>query len=418
MKLITKTTLLYLLITLFTFAIGGFITFNIIKLRVDKETDFHLKDELFNTYHAIELGAPIHTLNNYRRNIVELPSGPIAETRPAFSDTLVFHKYLKRTEVHRKAVVSKQIGEKLYKISIYDLVVEQSDIYDAIFSSMTKIFAILTVLAFVTSFLISHQLFRPFYQTLQRIRNFRLQQNEPISFSKTKTKEFTDLNAFVTNMTTKVRQDYINLKEFNENASHEMQTPLAVAKGKLEILLEQNHLSNEQISLIQSAYSSIHKLSYLGRSLSLLSKIENQEFANSQTLNFSSLINQLLFDLKELIELKNLSLKTQLEEEVLVFMDPILADILITNLLRNSIKHNQINGNISVKLTQKSLTIANSGKAPSIPPEKLFERFRKSNQSGESPGLGLAIVKEICKLNHFKINYVFEDGLHLIKVVF
>ena len=219
-------------------------------------------------------------------------------------------------------------------------------------------------------------------------------------------------------MTDKARRDYIALKEFSENAAHEMQTPIAVAKGKLELLLESPDLQENQLPLIQSAQEALSKLSRLGQSLSLLTKIENNEFTSQETTNFSEVVQQSVRLFQDLCELKGLTLRSQIEPSVYLSINAAIADIMISNLLKNAVRYNLTDGWIEVVLTKKELTVKNPGVPPNVPTQQLFERFRKSNQSGESLGLGLAIVKKICDVNHWHVRYDFVEGVHQLTVRF
>jgi signal transduction histidine kinase len=219
-------------------------------------------------------------------------------------------------------------------------------------------------------------------------------------------------------MILKIQSDYRNLKEFSENASHEMQTPLAVAKGKLELLLQSKNTDEEELSLINSAYNSIDHLSKMGRSLGLLTKIENNEFTDLQEVDLSKIVKGTLFDFQELLELKGLKIQQDIDDDVKVSSDPILIQILIGNLFQNAVRHNISGGEIRLKLTERSFVISNTGKELNNPSEELFERFKKDNQSEETIGLGLSIVKKICEINNYEISYEFKDHLHTLKVSF
>lgn len=219
-------------------------------------------------------------------------------------------------------------------------------------------------------------------------------------------------------MIKKNQDDYKSLKEFSENASHEMQTPLAVAKGKLELLLQSSGLDEEKLHLINSSYEAIDHLSKMSRALSLLTKIENNEFTDRQEINLSQRIINSIYDFQELLELKNIKIESEIEENVILKSDPILIKILIINLFQNAIRHNIEKGNISILLTKTTFRMSNSGNPLTVKSESLFNRFKKDNQSGETIGLGLAIVKKICDINNFKITYNFINDEHLIEISF
>lgn len=421
MRLITKATLLYLFIMSLVFSISGVITYKMVMKRVARETDYSLAQNMDLLKESIKEGKSLNALQNQKTQIIKVQSFLPKDTLlngAAFSDTLAMHPYFKRLEPHRKLVLTQRINGDYYRFTMIDIFLETDDVSSGVISVMTRLFFGLGLVLLVCSFLISSWLFQPFQKTLLKIKTFNLKNDEEVSFEETTTKEFKQLNGFIAQMTDKARRDYISLKEFSENAAHEMQTPIAVAQGKLELLLEIPNLQEEQLPLIQSAQIALSKLSRMGQSLSLLTKIENNEFTAKEITDFSKLVNQSVLTFKDIAELKGLSLESRIENNITLPINAAIADILVSNLLKNAIRYNLPNGWIKVNLDKKQLIIENPGHPPKIPTNQLFERFRKSNQSGKSLGLGLAIVKKICEVNHLKVDYVFEADIHRLIVKF
>lgn len=419
MRLLLKVTLYYLAISLVVFGIGGIMTYNIFQKQIQRETDRYLMSRLRGLQNSLINGESPTAFISKNVSIKEVNSG-VEETKHSFKDTLANHPnpHIDRLEQHRKLSAVRKIKDKTYKIEIFDVIVESDDIYSGVFKSQTRLFIILGAVLVIFSFLVSSWLFRPFNVTMQAIKNFRINDpNEP-ELGKTNTKEFNELNQILARMIQKSKIDYSSLKEFSENASHEIQTPLAVAKGKIELLMQSKTLDEEQLHLINSTYEAINHLSKMSRSLSLLTKIDNNEFTNFQKINLSEKINNSIFDFQELLELKNISIKNEVEKDVIVQSDPVLIQMLITNLFQNSIRHNIAEGHIFIKLTKDYLEISNSGKSLTVPTISLFKRFKKDNQSSGTIGLGLAIVKKICDVNNFDIKYDHKKGEHTLNVVF
>lgn len=419
MRLLLKVTLYYLVITLVVFGIGGIISFNIFEKKIQLETDRYLISRLWSLENSIENGESASAFISKKLSIKEVADS-FEETKYSFGDTLAEHPNprVHGLETHRKLRVIRKIVGKTYKIEIFDVIVESDDIFSSVFQSQTRLFIILGSVLVVFSFLVSSWLFRPFNFTIQSIKNFRLNDLSEPDFGNTNTKEFKELNQILGRMIRKSRKDYISLKEFSENASHEMQTPLAVAKGKIELLMQSKNLDEEQLQLINSTYESINHLSKMGRSLSLLTKIENNEFTDLQEIKLSEKINQSIFDFQELLELKEINFNCEIEKNVVVKSDPVLIQILISNLFQNAIRHNIAKGHIFVKLVKDKLIISNAGLPLSSPSDSLFKRFKKDNQSGGTIGLGLAIVKKICDVNNFEISYTYQNDEHILKVSF
>ncbi|MCB0546298.1 MAG: HAMP domain-containing histidine kinase [Phaeodactylibacter sp.] len=419
MNLITKTTLFYLLVAMLVFGLGGVLTFYLVQKEVQRETDFALRDHLIEITEEVEEGVPLSFLKRGKVDITDLGTAP-RDTFYSLSDTLAPHPYLEgQLEPYRKITAVQEVNGRYYRVSITDVFIETDDIYDVVVDIMLRLFIILCVAMLIFSFLITGWLFRPFQKTLDRIRSFNLKDQQVLELPQTSTKEFRQLNAFVAQMAYKARRDYLAVKEFSENASHEIQTPLAIARGKLELLLETPGLTDEQLDLVQAAQQNINKLSKLGNALLLLTRIENKEFApNQEPVNFSRITQHCLENFSELAGLKGLALSSHIEPDVKLIVDPTLADILVANLVKNAIRHNIPKGWVEVKLDQQKLLVRNTGNAPRVSSEQLFERFQKSNQSNGSLGLGLAIVKKITEANSFQVAHRYADGVHEVAITF
>ena len=418
MTLLTKTTLLYLVVALVVFGIGGVGAYHLIKGVVDKETDYYLVRNYRRIQKSIKEGQPIETLKTDGVSIKLLDNNQIYDTTAVFSDTIKLHYHWDRLEPHRMLSKITQIENRFFQISLMDVIVESDDVYKGVVQVLTWLFLGLSATLLIFGFFIGRKLFQPFQKILTSIRSFNVKDDSEIPLQKTNTKEFKQLNAFVYTMKDKARRDYRALKEFTENASHEMQTPVAIAKGKLELLLNSGDLSEKQMQLIQSASDSLNRLSRISNGLSLLNKIDNGEFQKGEQINFSKTVQSNIKQFEELALLKGISIQKELAPEVILPANSNIAEILVSNLLKNAIHHNEQDGWINIHLDKNKLKVENSGKAPKHRPELLFERFRKGNQSNGSLGLGLAIVKKICKVNGWEVNYHYQQEKHVLEVEF
>lgn len=422
MKFLLRTTLFYLFITLMVFGVGGIITYNIFIDAIQLETDRYLIERYrdISTYMKEDPG--FSSISDSKIQIIEVNDMPESpgdrRGRFQFTDTLVWHQGLRRMENNRKLTSFIGTQEGKYRIEIHDVIVERDDIFQSVFESQTRLFIILGIVMVISSFLISRWMFKPFNQTLEKIKNFNIKSLQPTVLGKSGIKEFDILNSFINQMTEKVSSDYKNLKEFTENASHELQTPLAITKGKLELLLQEENLTRDHMDLIESSYESIIHMSKLNKSLTLLSKIENEEFSNKGPIDVSGELKKALADFNDLIKLKNLELETDIQDEVGVENDKTLIKILLNNLLQNAIRHNNEGGKIIVHLTKSTFSIKNTGDDLDIPGEQLFERFKKGNQYEKNTGLGLSIVKKICEISLYEISYNIEKEWHMVTVTF
>ena len=219
-------------------------------------------------------------------------------------------------------------------------------------------------------------------------------------------------------MSSRMRRDYFNLKEFTENISHEIQTPLAIIKSKLEILVQNEKLDEEQMILIQAIYESISRLSRLNQALNLIAKIDNRQFHQTEPCNISDIIEKNLINLDELIGNKHLTIVKNIDKDIIIDVHPALAEIMFSNLISNAIKHNIIHGNINVFLDKNSFIISNTGANPEKDPANMFRRFQKADKSSNSLGLGLSIVYRIALQYQYDIHYGFKKGYHTLTINF
>ena len=416
MRLINKFALWYLAITTLVLLAGGVIVFTSVKHENDQEEVRRLRGLMRDVVDQLKGDITPDRLQTGSVSIEELDlSAP--QIKFHVKDTMGWHSEFQGTERQIKATASYKIRDKHYLITARSFASEPEETIAGIIRSLSWIFFLLLLVVGLTSILVSKKILSPFNQSLRVIHDFNLNQKEQIKLPETKTYEFRELNDFLQRMTNKALDDYRALKEFTENASHELQTPLAIIRGKLELLLESG-ISDEQAKLIMSAHEAIEKLSRTNQSLTLLTKLENNEYRPTESINLSVQIHNIIFSLTELMEMKSISLETDIQENVHMVIHRALADILLMNLFSNAIRHNHENGALKVRLTTQALVIQNTGSPPEIPTEQLFQRFKKSNQSGDSIGLGLSIVKRISEVSRFGVIYTYSEPWHSIEIRF
>jgi signal transduction histidine kinase len=338
-----------------------------------------------------------------------------------YKDTLIFHAIAglegaEEYEKYRQLTAYETLqGERLKIITRNSLVRNQDFIGIITLSTVIIILLLLTGL-WILNTQIAKNIWKPFYKNLDRLKNFSIQDQEPINLEPTSIEEFKELNNSLRNLTQKLQSDFNNLKEFSENASHEMQTPLSIMQSKVELLLQSTGLKKEQIKQLQSIYQAGQRLSKLNKTLLLLAKVENQQFSKKEEISLKTIIDRQLENYEDFSHNKNLKVTTDLSNQTLT-ANAILAETLITNLLSNAIRHNIQDGSIEIIYNGKVLLFINTGHPLSEDPEKLFNRFKKMSVSKDSIGLGLAIVKKICEVNLWKIHYSYENDLHKILVI-
>jgi signal transduction histidine kinase len=331
-------------------------------------------------------------------------------------DTVIYEPREHEYEVFREYVSYEVVQNVPHKITVRVSLIEKEDMI----SAFSLIFGITSALLLVALFIINKRtttaLFAPFYGTLAQMQKFSLRTKTPVILEKTEVDEFRELNDIMAGLVSRARKEYSSIKEFSENASHELQTPLAIVKSKLDLLIQKENLDDEEKQWIEAMYQNISRLTHLNKALLLLSQIETAGYFESAELDFAGEVRSELKTLAAIAEYKNISITTFLIATLPVKANAILINILIKNILSNAIRHNIEHGTIAVRLDAASFTVENTGNAPAIETSKLFDRFKKDGQSSESVGLGLAVVKEICTLYHYSIEYIYADGLHTVTI--
>jgi signal transduction histidine kinase len=302
--------------------------------------------------------------------------------------------------------------KKGYTINICQTLSEKQELLRAISLNRIFLFIALFIIFILLNYYISRNIWRPFYKSVEKAGNFDILSDKPLDLPDTDIVEFQQLNNVFEKMTQKMRTDYINLKEYNENAAHEIQTPLAVIRAKMDLLMQNKNLKKDSIDLIKSINEATTKLFKLNQGLLLISKIENQYFHDKKELSLEQIIGTGFDNYKEIMELKGITVEMKSSVPAIVEMNEVLADVLVSNLLSNAVRYNIDNGFIRCDINDRCILISNSGLPFTGDPESLFVRFHKGNDNIQSVGLGLSIVKKIADNYNMKISYSCKDNIH------
>ena len=415
MKLLEKTTRTYFLVTATAFLIAGAVIYFALLLIFDNQLNEKLVSDIDNVTSAIERSNPLPNYSPF----IEAREIPVQkEMKFKAIDTLIFDPSEKEYTPFRQISFIKTFNGKSYFITARDTLIEKSDLLITISIITGLVFILLLISLYLINRKLSINIWKPFYKTLDDLRGFSYDKPEFRLSPVGQLEEFTELNETLEKLTQKVTTDYQSLKRFTEDASHEIQTPLAIIQSKLETLLQYPDLQKDQAVLINSAYASAIRISKLTQTLLLLTKIANDQFPEKKEVNFSELVEEKIKLFEDHLKEKSLTLKKEIKPECFLETNFFLLESLIMNLMGNAVKHCSTGGTINIVLDGNHLEISNSGIPLSVPSSKIFERFYKINKSSDSQGLGLAIVKEICLLNKWQIVYEYKDGLHKFFVIF
>ena len=338
------------------------------------------------------------------------------QVRDSYNDTLVFSP-LRNTSYQTRLLTTAFVASdgNYYEMKVISQELNKGKLFEKVAYSLLWLYLFLFVSTVLINNFVLKKTWRPFHQLLKYLNDFRLDRGAFRKLSETRIKEFALLNESVQNLLKTNSDIYNSQKQFIENVSHELQTPLAIGINKLELLAGEENLSPDQIHQIGNTIEVLQRISGLNKSLLLLSKIENKQFISVEQVNFNEIINRTIHDFSDFAEYQKIEISDQLVDTWEYKMNKDLSEILVMNLVKNAIVHNQQGGEILMKLSAASFTIENTSKEPGLSADKLFKRFNKEAKSKSSTGLGLAIVKAIADVSGLKVSYDY-NGRHVFKV--
>ena len=410
MKLLTKTSLNFISASVIFFLLGSvamyFSVRNIIAEDLQKRLLQEKKEFFFN--------ADKNKLNDLKSKLVFIQITD-KDIGYSFSDTvlIVNNSYI----LYRKLTFSYLVNEQYYIISILknqshsDLLIKKIVIMNVGFAMLFFL-----IMFFVNRHSIKSAL-SVFYSTIRKLEDFELSKIQSLSLEAAEVQEIKKLNEVFEKMATQIYNDFEAQKEYTENVSHELQTPLAIISSKADELMQGENLSKEQMEQLALLLETTNRLSKINQALIFLTKVDNRFYTQEATFSLNDLIKEKLQIFDVPIKEKDLKLEIDLFEITHIYMNPYLAETLIINLIKNSIIHNARGGVLRVHLSNNVLTFSNSGSPLSFPEKDIFKRFIRSENSKKNLGIGLSIVQRICELYTFKITYSYISE-HQFKIIF
>ncbi|KPM30885.1 Histidine kinase [Croceitalea dokdonensis DOKDO 023] len=414
MKLVKKTNTYYLIFLVLIFPVMITVDYYLIRYLVNLEVEevlLHERDRIeFQLREKGNLPTSSYVLDTM---VLKQVSGPVA----SFGDTIIYEAYAKKTVPYRTYTFNTEMDTETVQIRLKHVLLEINELIWLLFIATSFIILLL----FLGLFFINRSIYRwawsPFFNNLTKLKNHNIIQTDAIQLEPSSITEFQELNQVITALMEQVRKDFQNLKEFNENISHEIQTPLAIIRNKVVLLMESTHLDKKDQERVQAIYQETNKLSKIGKALTLISRIENQEFKRSDAVDVHIMVGNILSNMEEIIKFKELEVSVAISSTVME-CDHILADILLTNLIKNAVEHNVQGGMIQIVLEDGSFKIYNTGEMPEVASEKLFDRFQRGKAKTDSLGLGLAINQKICEIYGFKLEYEQVGEMHIFSLFF
>ncbi len=353
--------------------------------------------------------------SNYE--IREIPESVAVLRRDVHQDTLMYMLNEEDYEPVRMLTSAFALNNKFYELKVISSMVEEDDLIEDLLYSLIWLYVAMIASVLVVNNFMLKKTWKPFYLLLDQLKQFKLGKDPIVTPAETQVKEFRELNEAVHLLLNRTLETYQGQKQFIENASHELQTPLAISINKLELLSEREDLTENNLVAVGQVIQTLERLKRLNKSLLLLSKIENKQFRDHEQVDINAIFKNLINEFSDFADFRNVRISLRENGQLDADMNKDLAGIFITNFLKNAIVHNHESGTVEIVINRNSFTIYNSGAEVALDAEKMFERFHKKSNEKNNNGLGLAIVKAIADLYGISVIYNFDAG-HNMTVIF
>lgn len=334
-----------------------------------------------------------------------------------YKDSMVYIKEKGETEPARiLTTIFRDDEGRYHELTVSTPTIEKDDLKNAIQVWIIILYVALLFCIVIISVWVFYRNMRPLYVLLHWLDSYQTgKKNAPLNNS-TRITEFRKLNEAATRYAERTEQMFEQQKQFIGNASHEIQTPLAICRNRLEMLMEDESLSEKQLEELIKTHQTLEYITKLNKSLLLLTKIDNGQFTDTQPLTLNPLLKQYLQDYKEVYNYRHITTSIEERGAFAVTMNESLAVALLTNLLKNAFVHNIDGGHIRVIITKDGITFRNTGVGCPLDKEHIFERFYQGSKKEGSTGLGLAIAESICRLQHLNLRYYYEQEEHCFEI--
>lgn len=363
----------------------------------DLETDLQVLDKLSNTIHV-------------------KPSDGL-QVENGFITVYRYDSLERERKPFRQMSSSVLIKGKPYILTVEMSLIDNNDLVMTIGLVELALSVLLAAGLLILNRSLSQRIWKPFYSVLEQLKAYQLDKGEPVNVEKTPIIEFDDLNKTITHLIERNRKVFLQQKEFIENASHELQTPIAVFQSKLDSLMQSPTLSKGQAEAILELESTAKRMAKINKNLLLLSKIDNEQFHEKEEVEVSNIITNQLALLKPVVGSQNIDIVTD-TKPLTLRANRTLIEILVSNLLHNAVRYSGSEKHIDVTLSDRSLKVSNNGAPLKMDIQMMTARFSKESTDPNSTGLGLAIVKKICDTCGYDLRYVYENSAHIFTVTF
>ena len=421
MKLKSKVTLSNLFVNAIFTTLAALALYFIVRSSVFKEMDQHLlnhKQDVISSFKSGDISQKsvkeLGALGTYEW--IELH--PFTGSAEAVSDSFKtvqntrFEDQNPSTYRQLKSVIS--INGSLYTLLVYEEVTGWHKIASSIIIAISILLLVWFTMLYIGNHIVISNVLKPFFRTISKLKGIQSESDFHVTFPAVDIDEINELNGALNTMLKELESSFEEQKQFIQNASHELLTPLAIIRQKTDELINSPDLGEKELIQLAQIQQTINRLSKLSNALLLISRVESKQYPLKDYFDLYELVADIHTELDDFIGLKKLSVQNTIAKGINIKGNKELVHSLFYNIIQNAIYYSPEGSEIAFSASKKDtrLDVAITDEGPGIPEEdreRIFARFEKSgSKKSNSPGLGLSIVKSIGSLHGWKCH--IESG--------
>ena len=422
MKLLYKITLTLLVPLSLTIGIWGWLSYRTMSKKIHADTDLILKSYSSDIIMRLLSGKELPERFNGAYNTYYIQS--LTPEEAADSPAVEYGEaeaFLKSQEDFASSRIRSQIFQdnegNFRKITVSLPTFEQDMLIEHVFWWTMLLFIVLLASVLAIGLVLLNYNMKPLYRLLDWIDRYEPGVQGSKVPSDTDIVEFRKLASAIEHAVTRFETQYEERKIFIGNASHELQTPLAVCSNRIEMMLEHPDMTESLAEEMIKVHRSLSGLIRLNKTLLLLSKIENGQFPQTADVDMNALAKESIELHQEIYDHKNIAAEIDGKDGFVHRIDEQMASVLIGNLVKNAFLYTPSGGTINVTMSKTGFSISNTGNAP-LDKNKVFRRFyQPSGRKEGATGLGLALAYSVCMNNGMDITYDFNNDRHIFSII-
>lgn len=420
---IKQYTMRYVMIAIFAvMTVWALLFYAYILDEVYDNADDGLRNQKINILRAVYEDPSILELREYGVNEFRITPlhNTVFDERNRFSNEFFYMPYDDEEEPYRLLTTMFYGPDKnTYLLEIRASTVERDDLIIDLSTALLVLYIVMMLSIYLLKEYIFTRALRPFKGILKALNDYQVGITTSVAPVDTNVLEFQNLHQHIASMVARNAAVFADQKLFIENASHELQTPLAIAINKMDLILEEEDTPPEVMAKLADTKASLKRLIDLNRSLLFLSRIENRQFVQNELIHMDVLTDELLSNFQDIAEHKEISVQLHYNAALHVKGNRDLLAMALSNLIRNAIRYTDRGGDIRISIHERRWQIANSTALGALPENYIFNRFYKGSDSMQSNGLGLSLVRSILQITPGgAVEYHFENNFHIFSISF